>query len=440
MDLLESFFGSIIPVSLDEPTLATIELKGGLQALSAIVVPHIDSEGRFVFSFYDAMQNINSNADPSDDMAFPVTVRFRNEQGIQTIFSDLDEKLFLTQKVRQLAGQLVVVQPEVSLSDENIVHSDFCLEDFPLFFGALAFEKTEVSDSKGDFLRGRSRILGHSTFESHGWRFTISECPDKDEMGVTHSGSIARSDGGAFSVRQLKDVLDGLTCFLSFLAGVYRIPGVVIGYSSQGNPAWGRIAPFKQNKYHSDNWFNPQSRDAIATLFPGFWRCFVEKSREVQGVIGSYAESSIIAHAGLPKNALNDSQTALEGLSRWILGRKKPRKQSASEYIKKALACAGITYDLHEHPRLLNMWLDRYKEEQDDDDGPTLITRLRNRSIHADVIQGRSSDYYSTWELSQRYVELMLLWLFDYHKEYRDRLSGKLHFVPFRDQYPSSSV
>ena len=309
---------------------------------------------------------------------------------------------------------------------------------FPCFFGALAFEETEVSDSKGDFLRGSSRLLGHSTFESHGWRFTISECPDKGEMGITHSGSISRSDGGPFSVPKLKDVLDGLTYFLSFLAGVYRIPSVVIGYSSARSHPWGRIARFKQNKYRGGNWFNPQSRDAMAKLFPGFWRCFLDNPRELRGVIGSYAESSIIADAGLPKNALNESQTALEGLSRWILGRKKPRGQPVSKYIKEALDCAGISYDLHEHPSLLKMWQETYKEQQDEDDGPTLITRLRNRSIHADIVQGAFSDLYSAWELSQRYVELMLLWLFDYHQEYFDRTTGKLHLVPFhaRHQFP----
>ena len=437
MDLVDTFFGSIIPVPLDEPTHATLELKVDVRGLSAIVVPRINSEGRFVFAFYDAYWSVDGNADFFGDIAFPVTVRFRNRQGIQTILTDRQDKLFVNGAKMQLSGQLLVVEPEVSLSDEDIVYADFCLEDFPLFYGALAFEKTEVSDSEGVFHGGRSRILGLSTFESHGWRFTISECPVKGEMGITHSGSIARSDGGAFSVCHLKDVLDGFTYFLSFLAGVYRIPGVVIGYSSVGNPAWGRIARFNQNKYRGDNWFNPQSRDAMAKLFPGFWRCFEENPSEIHGVVGSYAESSIIAHAGLPKNALNESQTALAGLSRWILGRKKPWDQPASKFIKEALDFAGITYDLQEHPSLLKVWVERYKEGQDDDDGPTLITRLRNRSIHADIVQGRLSDYYSAWELSQRYVELMLLWLFDYHQEYFDRTSGKLHQVPFHDQYTS---
>ena len=431
MKLLDKFFGSIIPVSLDEPTQAVLELEGDAPDLSGIVVPRIDSEGRFVFAFYDAVQSFDGNASFLEDVALPVTVRFRNGQSVQTVLIEREEKIFPSESKRQLSGQLVVVQPEVSLTNKDIVYADFCLEDFPLFFGDLAFEQTELSGSQGDFYGGRSRILGRSTLESHGWRLIISECPDKGEMGITHSGSIARSDGGPFSVRQLKDMLDGFTYFLSFIAGVYRIPGVVIGYSSLGNPAWGRIAPFKLSKYQGDNWFNPQSREAIAMLFPGFWRCFVEKPSDVHGVIGSYAESSIIAHAGLPKNALNDSQTALEGLSRWILGRDKAQSQPASQRIKAALDCAGITYDLHEHRSLLKMWLDKYKEEQDDDDGPTLITRLRNKAIHADVVQGESSDYYYVWNLSQRYVELMLLWLFEYRQEYFDRTNRELVLVPF---------
>ena len=436
MKLLDEFFSSIVPVSLDEPTQATLELKADAPDLSGIVVPRIDSEGRFVFAFYDAVQSIDGNANSHEDIGFPVTVRFRNGQVVHTVLTDCEEKIFLRESKKQLSGRLIVVQPEVSLNDEEIVYANFCLEDFPLFFGDLAFEKTELSGSKGDIYGGRSRMLGRSTFECHGWHFTLSECPDKGEMGVTHSGSIARSDGGSFPVSELKDVLDGFTYFLSFIAGVYRIPGVVIGYSSLGSPAWGRIATFKQNQYHGDNWFNPQSREAIAMLFPGFWRRFVEKPSEVRGVLGSYAESSIIAHAGLPKNALNDSQTALEGLSRWILGREKPWSQPASEYIKEGLDCAGIAYDLHEHPSLLKMWLDKYKEEQDDDDGPTLITRLRNKSIHADFAQGGFSDYYSVWNLSQRYVELMLLWLFEYRQEYFDRTNGKLVFVPFYAESP----
>ena len=97
----------------------------------------------------------------------------------------------------------------------------------------------------------------------------------------------------------------------------------------------------------------------------------------------------------------------------------------------------GISYDLNEYPVLLRLWLDKYKEDQDDDDGPTLITRLRNESIDADVVQASSSDYYSAWNLSQRYVELMLLWLFDYHQEYFDRASGDLILVPFHSDYSS---
>ena len=131
MELLDKFFGTIIPVSLDEPTHATIELKGNSRPLSAIVVPRIDSEGRFVFAFYDAVQRLDGNTHSREDMAFPITVRFRNGQGIETILVDLEEKFLLSDKKKRLSGQLIVVQPEVSLTDKDIIYADFCVEDFP---------------------------------------------------------------------------------------------------------------------------------------------------------------------------------------------------------------------------------------------------------------------------------------------------------------------
>ena len=183
-------------------------------------------------------------------------------------------------------------------------------------------EKTEISNSDSTYYRS-ARSLGLAKFESDGWEFTILEYPEKNELGVTHSGSIQRTDKGTFSMQQLNHVINGLTYFLSFIASVYRIPVIIIGYNSKGDPVSGRIASFKQSKYHIGNWFNFQSRETITSLFPGFWRCFENNPQEIYSVIGSYAESSIIAHAGLPKNALTYSQTALEGLSRWLLGRER---------------------------------------------------------------------------------------------------------------------
>ena len=232
-------------------------------------------------------------------------------------------------------------------------------------------------------------------------------------------------------MKQLNHVIDGLIYFLSFIAGVYRIPVIIIGYNSKGDPVSGRIASFKQSKYHIGNWFNLQSRETITTLFPGFWRCFENNLQEIYSVIGNYAESSIIAHAGLPRNALTCSQTALEGLTRWVLGRKKRNQEKTSEYINEALDKVGIKHDLSEHPNILKLWQNNYKQSGDDDDGLTFITRLRNKKIHPNFIQLRSSDYFYAWNLSQRYVELILLKLFCYKHEYYDRISNKTLPIPF---------
>lgn len=424
MNLINDFFGKIIPAKLDEPIHAIIEFNNELK-LSAIVVPRIDPEGSLVFDFYDARESSGSNLGSQKLALSPATVRFYNGRSIETVLMQHKRSF-----VEIHSGRLIATQSEFCLVNDPITFVNFCIEDFPKFLGEGMIEKTELSDS--DSIYGKSlRSLGLAKFESDGWEFTILECPEKNELGVTHSGSIQRTDNGTFSMQQLNHVIDGLTYFLSFIAGVYRIPVITIGYNSNGDPASGRIASFKQNKYHIGNWFNFQSRETITTLFPGFWKCFKNHPQEIYSVIGSYAESSIIAHAGLPRNALTCSQTALEGLSRWLLVRERHSQEKTSDYIKAALDKVGIKHDLSEHPNILKLWQNNHKQSGDDDDGLTFITRLRNKKTHPKFIQINSSDYLYAWNLSQRYVELILLSLFDHKHEYYDRISKNISVYPF---------
>ena len=431
MNLINDFFGKIIPASLSEPTHATIEFSDKTM-LEAIVVPRIDEEGRLVFDFYDARGNSDSK------LAFQIlalsfaTVRFRNGRSIKTVLTQ-----HKTSHVEMpSSGRLRATQSEFCVMNCPITYANFCIEDFPLFLGEGIIQKTEFSDS--DSICGESsRMLGHAKFKSDGWEFTISQCPEKNELGVTHSGSIQRTDEETFSMKQLNHVINGLTYFLSFIVGVYRIPVITIGYDSNRDPASGCIARFKQSKYYKGNWFNLHSHETITTLFPGFWHCYNNHPQEIYSVIGSYAESSIIAHAGLPRNALTCSQTALEGLSLWLLGRKRETgKENTSKYIKKALDKVGIKHDLSEHPNILKLW-QNHKNSEDDDDGATFITRLRNKKTHPNFKQIHSLDYFYAWNLSQRYVELILLKLFCYKHEYYDRISNKTLPIPFSSSFCS---
>ena len=437
MHLIDDFFRNIIPARLDEPTHASIEFENGSRPLTAIVVPTIDSDGGLAFDFFDTIANLGSDISSAFDVASSVTIQFENTQTMTAVTTRLRRQILTAVGQMRLQGRLMAVQREVHVTDGLIASAEFCVEDFPLFWGTMAFERTELSDSESTYYES-SRILGRTKLEADGWGFTMSECPDKSELNITHSGSVYRTDGQPFSTDNLRHVIDGLTYFFTFVTGVYRTPTIVIAYGSERQAVWGRFARFKQSRFHGDNWFNPQGRETLARLFPGFWNCFENHPQELCSVVGNYAESSMIAHAGLPKNALSDSQTALEGVSRWMLGREKPSKESAKDFIREALDKTGIVHDLYELPNILKVWQDRYKESQDDDDGPTFITRLRNRSTHAEFTQMNSSDYLHAWNLSQQYVELILLRLFGYDQEYYDRTRKGLLIVPYHAEGPLS--
>ena len=424
MRLINDFFGKIIPASIGEPTHATIEFSDKTM-LEAIVVPRIDEEGRVVFDFYDIRENLVTQMLSLSS----ATVRLRNGCNIETVLKNIKNNTRYEES--QSSGRLIATQSEYYVMNCPIKYAKFCIEDFPLFLGEGIVQKTEFLDSDS-IISENFRRLGHAKFKSDGLEFSISQCPEKNEFGVTHSGFIQRTDRGTFSMKQLNYVMDGLIYFLSFIAGVYRNPVITIGYNSKGDPAMGRMTRFKQSKYKKGNWFNLHSGKTITTLFPGFWKSYKNYPQEIDSVIGSYTESSVIAHTGLQKNALTYSQTALEWLSLWILGRKRDPsiEKNTSEYIKKALDRVGIKHDLSEHPNILKLW-QNHKQNRDDDDGLTFITRLRNKKTHSNFKQINSSDYFYAWNLSQRYVELTLLKLFCYKHEYYDRINNETLPVPW---------
>lgn len=412
MDLVKAFFGGILPVVLDEPAHATITFHDKPEPLSAIIIPRIDPDGDLAFDFYVAVGSATTFLPRGDAM-----LQFKDGRSIEAFATSISTNL--GSRTIQCSGRLIATQREIKVADRNIAVANCAIGDFPIFHGEFATHTVETSSSEVTYQKS-ARILGHAEFMADGWQFEILEYPDKKEF--THWCSISKVDKSVFSSEQLQDVIMGLTYFVSFVVGVYRTPAVVIGYDSKNIPVWGRIASFKQSEYRSGNWFNLQSRNAIAELFPGFWRCFKHYRQETCAVVGNYAESSIICHAGLPKNALNDSQTALEGLARWVLRREKSPREPAKEFIGEALDAAGIDHSLVGYSKILELWKQNYKEPQDDDDGLTFITRLRNKSIHSEFTEMNSSHYMYAWNLSQYYIELMFLGLSGYNQDYLSRV------------------
>ena len=244
MSQIEEFFGHIVPARIDEPTHATLELPGDPRDLRAIVVPRIAENGDLSFDFFDIADSSGSFPQSALELPRSVTLRFLDDVSIKTIVQQFKPTFLPKRGLAFSQGKLLATQREVGPRHCQIRGASFCIQDFPKFFGSLMTEKTELSDSEATYHRS-SRILGYTKLEAGGWEFTIAECPNKDDYGITHTGSIRRADGQAFSVERLRHTIDGLTYFLTFVTGVYRTPSIVVGYDAQeGNPVWGRIASF----------------------------------------------------------------------------------------------------------------------------------------------------------------------------------------------------
>lgn len=86
-----------------------------------------------------------------------------------------------------------------------------------------------------------------------------------------------------------------------------------------------------------------------------------------------------------------------------------------------------ISTNLSDFPEVLSVWKN-LKQPNDDDQGPTFITRLRNRIHPRGVVnapQPQPRDFYHAWRLSQFYVETAILKLCKYTGRYRNRMTAQ---------------
>ena len=426
MSLVDDFFSRVIPAKLTEPTHVTLHLEDGSAPIKTTLVLRIDPEDDLVADFYCVEIG---NTTGSAQIRLGKTAR--EMQAITVRFYGAGKTRDVKAMVQSISnfgaakGRLIFMDGEVQIRDSKMKHAQFSIVDFPIFYGQQATYYVETTYS--NFPNpGMSRTLGRSVIEVDGWIIIIAECADKDQFGVTHNGYIHRVDDSEFPLEEFKPLIDGLIYFFAFVTGVYRHPTTILGTGADGYAVWGRVIAFNQQKYVDDNWFSRFHGEALGALFPEFWSKFKVRNEAIRNIITSYAESSMIAHIGLYKNALTSSQSALETTARWKLGRDKKWEESAAAYIQEALCKLDISSDLSDYPALLKLWQSKYKKSSDKDDtGPIFITRLRNQ-IHPKLGEVDVSDYLEAWKLSQLYIELMLLRLCNYNGYYFNRATAAL--------------
>jgi hypothetical protein len=267
--------------------------------------------------------------------------------------------------------------------------------------------------------------MGYVEMEADDWQITIAQRTEPSPLEYSHDVYLSKKNKAQFTVEECNEFAGLLSHFLTFLAGTTRWPYISVGYEN-GYPTYGRPTLSKPSAYVADNWFNSMEGDSIATLLPLFWQRHTTHGGSIDRQVELYAESSMIAHTGLHRHALPISQSALEHIAETETG-KRSYNVPASEHIERALQGIGISTNLSDFPEVLSIWKN-LKQPNDDDQGPTFITRLRN-AIHprgaTNVPQPQSRDFYHAWLLSQYYVETALLKLCNYTGKYRNRMTAQ---------------
>lgn len=263
------------------------------------------------------------------------------------------------------------------------------------------------------------------------WRIEIKAVPEisavkrrleeESGYGITHEGSIRRSDGELFSVEEVEKLLDGLHLFLSFARGAYCGITLISGNDKNGDKVWEQWGTYPTYPWFTMvSWFDVWKGETLSEVFRGFWKRFEEESDDDPVRVALYwylisnESDSLEARIVL-------TQAALERLAYTIVGKRK-KSCKTGIWIGNALKKKKIDPKIP----LSCQALEKFRREEGLCDGPHTLTEIRNHLIHPKQTRNiRVDDYSEAWDVGQRYVELLLLNLFEYNGPYINRLARK---------------
>ena len=430
MAALNHLFGSVIPANLDVPKQVSLTSEDGTQSVPAVITLKIDDDQDRLVADFLCIENDETDGQTAINMleaAFnhnrPIAIKFSpDDPGPSVLTAVVAYNSYGYVFGDQVRGKLHIYQRRVGPDTVELHRAHLCLADFPLFGGSNAETRVETTYAhQPNQLSWRA--VGRVELNADDWTVTIAQRTEQSSLEYSHDIHIVRSDRTTFSGSELVELIDGISYFVTFVAGTIRWPSICVGYQHQ-NPVWGQFHRFRPNPYTEDNWFNPREGESIATLFPLFWRYHTEAREQLRNPIALYAESAVIAHSGLHQHALTVSHSALEQIAE-ARSPRQGRQPSAEIHIANVLRDIGIKTDMSEFPDILNLWTTKFNGNSADA-GPSFVTRLRNyvhaypRNTSAD---GR--DYYRAWSLSQYYVETAILKLCGYAGKYRNRITSE---------------
>lgn len=243
--------------------------------------------------------------------------------------------------------------------------------------------------------------------------------------GITHVGLVKKSTGELFSVDDCKHFLCGLEWFLSFVRGTNCTLAFIKGCDQCGGVTWeqwglGVVDPW----LCEDSWLpNVSGNSILSKVFPGFWDQLKNNARNDITRCLDWYSSSNTSDASHVRIVL--SQASLEVLCSKIYGGKGCFASKLRSTLKKLNINTKIPLNYCE--------LKKIRENMKYEDGPRILAEIRNDLVHPKSKLGTvsSTAYWEALNLSRWYIEMMLLYKFEYVGEYQNRLTRKIDLVPW---------
>ena len=259
-------------------------------------------------------------------------------------------------------------------------------------------------------------------------------------FGLTHWGSIMRSDGSLFAKESVQSLITALTLFFSFARGLHCGLTLVTGFNKADEKVWEQWGVSNVESWRGHrSWFDTLHGKILEDVFPGFWTQYQNlaiddrKRLALEWYLDSNAQKAIHSSIVLTQAALErlSYETVWGRLRKGHLGR--PDDEKEGEWIARALNSIGVDSKIP----LACVKLEQFRQTNRLQHGPHAIVEIRDDLIHHEMDYGVLSGdiYLEAKELGLWYVEILLLKLFDYKGEYSNRLTqkwrGTVELVPW---------
>jgi len=313
----------------------------------------------------------------------------------------------------------------------------------------IVFHLSNFTDYLGRPVRNAeatSSWAGRSVWEAGEWQITIDKIHDSKRIfkrlrarggfAITHVGKLQRSDRQRFAVTRAEHVFEALFQYLSFCRGAWIAPILPVGFDEHGDRVWDNWRGWKISGWRSvRNWFNSHSEEGLSKGFPGFYKRWTDEEWKEPFLLANHWYVEANMSAGGVEGSIILAQAGFELLgwtylveSRSALSEKGYESLAAVDKLRLLLTMLQIPVDI---PATLPTLAATAKAAGNNwEDGPQALTEIRNALVHGSpakrrkVFDNHPDLVHEAWNLSLRYLELMILRLCDYNERYSNRVSG----------------